>query len=257
MKFVGAILLMSLLFVMVLACLRGGWWLGRRHRRLTGDGAHEGLGAVEGAVFGLMGLLIAFTFTGAADRFDNRRQLITEEANAVGTAWLRLDLLPDKARESVRDLFRQYLDARITAYREWGDAAARLEFRKPIEAIQGNIWAQLQAAIREDRSLPIAQTVLPPVNEMFDIAEERYQVTYRHPPPAIFVILTVLVLVSALLAGFGMAKAPRQSRVHAFGFAAITAIALYLIADLEFPRLGFVRVDSFDQALIDLRASMQ
>jgi hypothetical protein len=113
MKFAWALPSMIVLFVVVLACLRGGWWLGRRHYRIAGEGAHDGLGAVEGAVFGLMGLLVAFTFTGAADRFDDRRQLITEEVNAVSTAWLRLDLLPDKARESVRDLFRQYLDARF------------------------------------------------------------------------------------------------------------------------------------------------
>lgn len=257
MSFAWAVPSVIVLFVTILACLRGGWWLGRRHHRVTGDHADEGLGAVEGAVFGLMGLLIAFTFTGAADRFDDRRALITEEVNAIGTAWLRLDLLPDAARDSVRELFRQYLDARITLYRERGDDVALAEARKPIEVIQQNIWAQLQAAVREDRSMPIAQTVLPTVNEMFDIAEERYWVTQRHPAPAIFVILTLLILISALLAGFGMAKAPRQSPLHVVGFAAVTAVALYLIVDLEFPRLGFVRVDSFDRELVELRASMQ
>lgn len=257
MKFAWALPSMIVLFVVVLACLRGGWWLGRRHYRIAGEGAHDGLGAVEGAVFGLMGLLVAFTFTGAADRFDDRRQLITEEVNAVSTAWLRLDLLPDKARESVRDLFRQYLDARIKAYRELGDGAATPESKQPIIAIQQRIWAELQAAVREDRSMPIAQTVLPIVNEMFDIAEERYWMTQRHPPMAIFVILTLMVLVSALLAGFGMAKAPQLSRLHVFGFAAVTTIALYLIIDLEFPRLGLVRVDNFDREVLELRDSMQ
>ena len=116
---------------------------------------------------------------------------------------------------------------------------------------------ELQAAVREDRSMPIAQTVLPIVNEMFDIAEERYWMTQRHPPMAIFVILTLMVLVSALLAGFGMAKAPQLSRLHVFGFAAVTTIALYLIIDLEFPRLGLVRVDNFDREVLELRDSMQ
>jgi hypothetical protein len=257
MNFAWAILSVIVLFVGILACLRAGWWLGRRHHRITGEGADEGLGAVEGAVFGLMGLLIAFTFTGAADRFDDRRALITHEVNAIGTAWLRLDLLPDAARDSVRNSFREYLDARIKAYRELGDDAARTEARAAIATIQEKIWTQLQAAVREDRSMPIAQTVLPPVNEMFDIAEERYWVTKRHPAFAIFVILTLLILISALLAGFGMAKAPRQSLLHLVGFAAVTAVALYLIVDLEFPRLGFVRVDAFDRELVELRAWMK
>jgi hypothetical protein len=256
MTFAWAMPSVAILFLLVLGCLRGGWWLGRRHHRLAGEGAHQGLGAIEAAVFGLMGLLIAFTFTGAADRFDDRRELITEEANAVGTAYMRLDVLPEPYRESVRALFREYLDARITAYHDLGDGAAAFDVRQPIKVAQEKIWTQLQLAIRADRSLPIAQSVLPPVNEMFDIAEERYWVTERHPPPAIFVILMLLVLVSALLAGFGMAEAPKQSKLHAVGFAAVTAVALYLIVDLEFPRLGFVRVDAFDQELIELRATM-
>ena len=70
-------------------------------------------------------------------------------------------------------------------------------------------------------------------------------------------LLALLVLVSALFAGFGMAKSQKQSTVHLIGFAATTAMALYLIIDLEYPRLGLIRVDAFDQALIDLRTSMQ
>ena len=206
MNFYWAIPFVIVLFAAILACLRLGWQWGRRHHRITGEGADEGLGAVEGAVFGLMGLLIAFTFTGAADRFDDRRSLITKEVNAIGTAWMRLELLPDAARDSVRNLFREYLDARITAYRELGDDVAHSDARKNIEAIQKRIWRELQAAVRADRSMPIAQTVLPPINEMFDIAEERYWVTKRHPALAIFLMLALLTLVSALLAGFGMAN---------------------------------------------------
>jgi hypothetical protein len=256
MNFAWAIPSAITLFLIVLGCLRGGWWLGRRHHRLTGSSAHEGLGAVEGAVFGLMGLLIAFTFTGAASRFDDRRELITDEVNAIGTAWLRLELLPEAAREQVRDLFRDYLDARITAYQDRGEDAARADARTSVEPIQRRIWERVLAAVHEDPSMPIAQMLIPPINEMFDLVETRHWVTRRHPPLAIFVILAVLVLVSALLAGFGMAKAPRQSKLHVFGFAAVTAVALYLIIDLEFPRLGFVRVNVFDQELVELRASM-
>ena len=91
---------------------------------------------------------------------------------------------------------------------------------------------------------------------MFDIASSRVLATRQHPHFAIFGMLGVLVLVSAFFAGFSQAKVPRQSRVHLLLFAATTALALYLIVDLEYPRVGIIRVDSFDQALIELRASM-
>lgn len=94
------------LLVGIILLLELGRKLGRRRRGQDGEGAGAGLGVVEGAVFTLMGLLVAFTFSGAASRFDLRRQLIVEEANAIGTAWLRLDLLPAEAQPGLRELFR-------------------------------------------------------------------------------------------------------------------------------------------------------
>lgn len=92
---------------------------GNRQAIKDEEGARIGLGAVEGALFGLMGLLMAFTFSGAASRFDTRRQLILQEANAIGTAWLRLDLLKPATREPLRQLFRDYLEARIWWFSHW------------------------------------------------------------------------------------------------------------------------------------------
>src|SRR5262245_16840999 len=113
----SSILFVGGLFCGMLLLLELGWRLGRRQGR-DAEGGQAGVGAVEGAVFALMGLLIAFTFSGAATRFDSRRQVIVEEANAIGTAWLRLDLLPSAAQPALRDMFRRYLDARLAVYQK-------------------------------------------------------------------------------------------------------------------------------------------
>jgi hypothetical protein len=81
----------------------------------------KGLGAIEGAIFGLLGLILAFSFSGALTRFDARRHLVVEEANDIGTAWLRVALLPADAQPPMRDLFRRYLDSRIEVYRKVPD----------------------------------------------------------------------------------------------------------------------------------------
>jgi hypothetical protein len=93
----SALLLSGGLFVAMFAMLELGHRPGVRRRRIDAESAAAGTGVVEGAVFALLGLLIAFTFSGAASRFDERRKLIVEEANAIGTAYLRLDLLPSAA----------------------------------------------------------------------------------------------------------------------------------------------------------------
>ena len=93
-----AALLILGLFVSMLLCLETGRWIGLLGIEQSRDGAGPGFGALEGAVFGLLGLLVAFTFSGAATRFEMRAQLIVDEANAIGTAYLRIDLLPAAAQ---------------------------------------------------------------------------------------------------------------------------------------------------------------
>lgn len=244
------------LFVGTLICLRGGWLVGRQRLLGADSEAAAGLSAVDGAVFGLMGLLIAFTFTGAAARFDHRRDLIVEEVNAIGTAWLRLDLLQPEPRDDLRELMRQYVDARIATYANVTDeAAVRAALQRTQEA-QAAFWSRLTPALKAETALALVASIVPAVNSMFDIAQTRILATRQHPPLAIYLMLGLLVLVSSLLAGFGMAKAAKQSRLHVLAFAVILSTSIYLILDIEYPRLGLIRVDQFDQALLDLRATM-
>jgi len=215
-----------------------------------------GLGVADGAIFGLMGLMIAFTFSGAAGRFDTRRQLIGQEANAIGTAYLRLDLLPAASQPQLRDDFREYLDARLSYYKNlsW-NAAASTARQADATALQRKIWTDAVGACREAPS-PTTMLVLQSLNEMIDITTTRTVALQTHPPPVIHWGLLVLVLASALLAGYAMAESRKRNWIHMLLYTVIMATAVYLIFDLEYPRLGLVRIDAADQVLIDLRTSM-
>jgi hypothetical protein len=122
-------LVIAVLLVGALACMECGRWLGARRLARDPEAVKSGAGAVDAAVFALMGLLLAFAFSGAAARFDVRRATIVEEANAIGTAWLRLDLLPASAQPALRGKLRQYADARISASQKVHDLAAAREAR--------------------------------------------------------------------------------------------------------------------------------
>jgi hypothetical protein len=236
--------------------------IGRRigNRRLANDpeGARAGTGTVEGAVFALLGLLIAFTFSGAASRFDARRDLIVRETNAIGTAYLRLDLLPASAQPALRDLFRRYVDSRLETYRKFPDIEAIKAELARSTRLQGEIWNQAVAAGRlEGAPPPATMLLLPALNDMIDITTTRTMAARMHPPLVIFAMLFGLGLVSALLAGYGMAGGKSRNWLHMIGFAAVMAVAVYVILDIEFPRLGLIRVNAFDQALAELRESMK
>jgi hypothetical protein len=253
--FVASVLAFGLFLGMVLL-LEIGRCIGVRRLAQDPEGARAGIGAVEGAIFGLMGLLIAFTFSGAASRFDMRRQLIVEETNAIGTAYLRLDLLPAAAQPALRESFRNYVDARLEAYRALPDIQAAKAGLAKASALQAEIWGKAIAACRSADSPSATMLLTPALNQMIDITTTRTMAAQMHPPMVIFAMLVVLALVSSLLAGYGMAGGKARSWIHMVGFAAIMAVTAYVILDIEYPRLGLIRIDAFDQALVDLRQSM-
>jgi hypothetical protein len=219
------------------------------------DAGRAGTGAIEGAVFALFGLLVAFTFSGAASRFDSRKRLVVEEANAIGVAYLRLDLLPADAQPALRDLFRAYLDSRITTYRKLPDVAAALAELERSRKLQREIWTRAVAASAHGQ--PVATSlVLGALNQMIDIVTTRTIAAKMHPPRILFGLLFALGLGCSLMAGYGMAGSRRRSWLHILGFAAVTALTVYVILDMEYPRFGLIRMDAVDEVLVDLRRTM-
>ena len=238
------------------------WEVGRRialaRRSLAKDTDAEstGIGAVEGAVFGLMGLMLAFSFSGAMSRWDVRRGQVVQEANAIGTAWLRLDLLPAASQPELRGLFRDYLDARLAAYKDLTDSEVAVERLGAANALQAKIWGAVMAATGTRETDHVRLLLLPALNEMFDITTTRTMAAKAHPPQIINALLILLVLASAMLAGGSMATNDSRAWMHVFCFALVLSLSVYMIFDLEYPRLGLIRLDAVDQVLVDLRATM-
>jgi hypothetical protein len=162
-----------------------------------------GLDVVEASVLALMGLMIAFTFSGAASRFDTRRQQIVDEANCISTAYVRLDLLAEADQPSLREKFRQYVDARMEAYRDKSDVDAVKAGLAKGTRLQGEIW---KVACTSSMAAPLTQSallVLPALNAMIDITTTRYTAIETHPPVIVFQLLTILTLLCSLRAGHG------------------------------------------------------
>jgi hypothetical protein len=253
---VFAVLFVAALFVGMLVCLEIGLVLGRRST--ADEGGKEGLSVIEGAIFALLGLLIAFTFSGAAARFEGRRHYIVEEANDIGTAYLRIDLLPADSQPEIRELFRRYVDSRIETYKVAGahrEKAMQLFIQS--QNLQNEIWQKSVAAAGRSPNTAASMLLLPAVNAMIDITTTRLATTENHPPMIIFAMLALIALASSMMAGFEMATRKKRSWLHIAGYALILSISVYVILDLEFPRLGIIRVDAFDHYIVDVRNSMR
>ena len=256
--FFANLLYTLILLIGMLIALEIGRRVALRRMSLDKEGARFGISTVEGAILALLGLMIAFTFSGAAARFDMRRQQIVEEASNISSAYALVDVLPPQAQDPMRSTFRQYVDARLEAYRKMPDIAAVETELERATGLQNEIWNQALQATRDPQYKSEALLVIPAIGRVINIATQRTAAMYTHPPSIVFYMLAGLMLVGALLAGYGMASEKSRNRTHSIAFALTLALTFYVIRDLEYPRLpGLVGMTDFDNALIKVRQSME
>ncbi|MCE5230393.1 DUF4239 domain-containing protein [bacterium] len=245
------------LFIGMLIAIQFGKWLGVRRKKIEGEAGTPAIGVMEGSVFALMGLVIAFTFSGALGRLDWRRQLDVEEVNAIGTAWLRLDLLPERDQPPLRRMFREYAETRLGVYHKLPDVKAAYADISRLGDLQKQIWSSALASAQSNNGPQATMLLMPALNAMFDILTTQKMAGLAHPPLIVFAMLFGLAVISSLLVGYDMGGIRQRHWIHLMGFAATIAFALYVVVDLEYPRLGLIRIDHFDQAMVDLLAQMK
>ncbi len=214
---------------------------------------NSGGGVVESSLFALLGLLLAFAFTGASSRLDARRDLVIQEANALGTAAQRLSLLqePTLARAALSDYIQTRLD--------YGTALEKgLERDAWIatQASQSDLWNTVLLSI--DRAKHVEEIiVLPPLNEAFDTASERHVMTQVHLPWPVQGMLALLALLCSWIAGRMLPENVVSKRIIRWSLAFVVCLTLMLIKDLDYPRLGFIRVTGSDQLLREVQDSLK
>jgi len=240
-----------LVLIALLVALEVGHRYGLRRLKM-GDELEDGRSAVETSVFALLGLLLAFSFSAAGSRLDNRRSLSAKEANSIGTAYLRVDLLPAGAQVEMRKDFVRYIDARLAFNQSLYDDSLLDQPRKATGEAQRAIWKLAVANAAGPAPSQVSGTLIPALNEMFDDATLRDVATQTHIPGLIVGLLVLLAILSGFMAGKTMLS-KKHSRVHHVIFALVVSTTIYVISDLEFPRLGLIRADPMDGLLQSLK----
>lgn len=256
-QYVVSLLACVTLFLLMPLMAAWGHRTGRRLRsrdRLADD---MSTGVVDAAILSLLGLMTAFTFSSAYSRYDSRRALIIEEVNAISTAWLRLDLLPQESQPALRGLFREYVKSRHELWQLLPSRDAALEKFTQSEDLQRRIWSAAIVATQDETRGDARKLLLPALNQMIDVTTIRLIAVQSHPPLIVFLLLGILSLAAAWIVGFGMSKAERLSHPHVLGFSAMVALALYVILDIEYPRYGLVTLNKPHQLLLELKTGMQ
>lgn len=229
-----------------------GYWLGQYRRRSTETEKEVAVGPVVGATLGLLAFLLAFIFGLAASRFDARRQMVVEEANAIGTTYLRAGTLPEPHRSEVRDLLRKYVDVRL-------EAAKVGHTQQAIQdsvALHDQLWPHVEALAQADsHSIPWG-LFTQALNETIDLHSKRVLIGVHNRIP--WAIWLALYLVSALsMAEIGYYSGITGSRRSPAVIVLVVtfSIVILLIMDLDRPSEGMLRVGQ--HAMLDLQQSLK
>lgn len=229
-----------------------GFRLGRLRARRTDTESDATVGAIVTAELGLLAFLLAFTFGIVVSRFDLRRQVLLNEANAIGTTYLRASMLPDTEGVSIRRLLREYTDVRIRA--ATGNSID--ESLQRSEEIHQQLWTEAVAAAGHDpRSVPTG-LFIQSLNEMIDLHAARVMaaLSNRMPLP-VWIVLFAVGLLSFLTMGYqaGLTRAIRSPATIVLALSFGTVV--WLVVDLDRPREAFLRVSQ--QPMIDVRRMME
>jgi len=243
------------LFVVLVVFMELGRRLGQTTAKRNGDKGPSNAGIVDNSVYGLLALLIGFTFSGAAGRFDHRRELVGEEANSATTAWIRIDILPEAQRPAIKDGLRRYVDA-VLAWYQSRDSSAPFDQPETVTQAQDELWRRAVAACLAPGGEAARMLLLPELNDLFDGVDRERMARAIHPPKVIWLMLAITALAAALFAGYGFSGSSRNW-LYIAGFAASVSISTYVIIELEFPRLGFTSLANVDRPMGDARTSLK
>jgi len=209
-----------------------------RTKRGLDEHTREDFGVVQSATLTLLGLIIGFSFSMAISRHDQRKQLEAEEANAIGTEYLRADLLPSADAAKVRGLLRRYIDQRILFY-TIRDAQRLALIDTDTAALQADLWSAIRAAAANPT--PVVALAVAGMNDVLNSQAYTLAAWGNRIPSSAWGLMAAIAIAGNLLMGYGARRAEAESMLLLV-LPVLVAVAFLLIADLDSPRGGLIRV---------------
>lgn len=247
---IWAVLLIPALVLVGVAEL--GYRSGLRLHRARDTARKGAIGGIQGAVLGLLGLLLGFTFAMAVGRHDMRLQLVVNQANAIGTTFLRASLPPAERQEPVRDLLRRYVELDIEVQPLADDPARLAEGLHRGAELQRRLWEHATAAAKE---APTAMAFVNALNEAIDAQRERVAASRSRIPPSVWLLLLVVAALGCFTSDYAAGAEGARSAFSSLVLPLLIALVMALIYDIATPRQGMIGISQ--QALVDLRQSMR
>ena len=244
-------LVIAISFGLMWLSVRAGVLLRTRHRELDSEVCKD-LELILASTLTLLGLIIGFTFSMAINRYDQRKNYEEAEANAIGTEYLRADLLPAADAAKVRPLLRDYLDQRILFY-ESRDQQELQRVTQRTAKLQADLWSgvRVPAAAQPNPALAL---VLSGMNDVLNSEGYTQAAWWNRTPIGAWGLMAAVAICSCTLFGYIVHRAA-EGFIRLLILPIVLSIAFFLIADIDSPRSGAIRI--LPQNLISLAQSLQ
>ena len=236
---------------LVLALSECGFRMGRRRQTKISGETRSQISTVEAALLGVLGLLLGFTIAMSVSRFEQRQQDVLEEANAIGTAYLRTQILPGDQGNNIRQALHEYLNVRVQFGRAGTDAKRIDALRSEGARLQKQFWEEAAAYAQKE---PLRSSLLTQsLNQVIDLEAARWKGFNDHVPASVVYADAMVGLLAAMLVGYTYGLSGRRNLVSMCTLALAITIVLSVIIDLDRPRSGFIHVSQ--QPMTDLQKS--
>jgi hypothetical protein len=231
-----------------------GYRTGRRLFAEQDTARRSQIGGVQGAVLGLLGLLLGFTYSMGVSRFESRRDLVLKEANDVRTAYLRAGLLSEAHRGPTRDLLRRYVDVRIKLQASSRDPVAVEENRKQGDTIEKELWHQAEAATNEPPA-PGVNLFIPSLNTMIETEAARLAAARNQIPSGVWLLLIIVAAAGCFTSAYGSGAQGPRSGFTAFLLPGLISVVIVCVFDLTHVNEGLITVNQ--SPMLELQKYMQ
>jgi hypothetical protein len=230
--------LFAFLLIVLAGVVEVGFWLTRRAAANVDPEPHEQIQGTRNDIAVLLSLLLGFTLSMVLLRFDLRKQLVVEEADAIGTTSLRAEMLPEQSRSKAQELLRQYTEARLEFSKSGTDSGTFQSALKRSKQVQTHLW-QHAVAVAQQSPGPITALFVQSLNETIDLDDKRLAALENRVPSAIWDMLVLLSVLTCLMVGYSQRRRFLPAMLVP---PLMIAIVMTLIADLDTPGSGLIRV---------------
>ncbi len=252
---INSVLIAVVLLISMVAAIEAGYLIGLKSNKSANEDAKAHVNAVQASILGILALLLGFTLSLSLQRFDNRSEAVVDEANAIGTAYLRAQLLPSGLRNNVQSLLRSYLDLRVdaSALSIVNGAEREIMLAKTLQS-QSTLWDCARQAAQIEPNPVTSGLFIQALNELIDNFGKRDAAINRHVPEVVLLLLYGTFLMTGGIVGFTCGIAGHRPSPVSYIMITLIVVLVFIILDLDRPRRGFITVSQ--KSLVDLQTAI-